>query len=231
MSAPVRHLLALVGLFAAGLSLLALRAGVVEAEPGSFTWPTGALTARADTDTTRLGAPPDTAETALDSVLADVLELVNDSTLADSLGGLVAADTVEVDTLLRSRAFFPSVRPDGYGVALRPRQTARLRGVLGPYWQRNVTLDSTAYQYAIRETVDGTDVRTPAVLTLDSFLVARRQTAVRDGFRDLVSRRTNRGQRRTGLGITVEVPAGRTARSAPSSARTRWTCGSTARLR
>ena len=207
VSAPVRHLLALVGLFAAGLSLLALRAGVVEAEPSGYALPSGALTARADTDTTR-GATPDSLDAALHEAIADVLELVSDSTRIDSLGQLIVADTVEVDTLLRSKAFFPSAQSDGYGVSLRPRRRAGIRSVLGPYWQRNVTLDSTAYQYAIRETVGDTDVRTPAVLPLDSFLVARRQTAVRDGFRELASRRNNRNQRRSGLGITVDVPGG-----------------------
>ncbi|GAB5535587.1 MAG: cell surface protein SprA [Rubricoccaceae bacterium] len=209
VSAPVRHLLALVGLFAAGLSLLALRAGVVEAEPGAFALPSGSLRAAADTDTVAVGGLPDALASPLDSALADVLDLVSDSTLADSLSDeLAMADTVEVDTLLRSRAYFPTVRRDAYGVALQPRRVSRMRGVLGPYWQRNVQLDSTAYQYAIRETVGDVDVRTPAVLSLDSFLVARRQTAVRDGFREISSRRTNRGQRRSGLGITVDVPGG-----------------------
>ena len=226
LSAPVRHLLALAGLFAAGLALLALHAGEVEAGPGAARLPSAALSARADSDT---------AVVALDSLgraLADVLALVDgDSTVsgdstalgdpvavADSMavgdstarGGLVAvADTVEADTLVRSRAYFPTVRGDGSDGAVTPRRRPGLSGgPLGPYWQRSVTLDSTAYQYAIRETVGGTDVRAPVTLSLDSFLVARRQTTVRDGFRELAGRRNNRTQRRSGLGITVDVPGG-----------------------
>ncbi|MEO0560430.1 MAG: cell surface protein SprA [Bacteroidota bacterium] len=207
MSAPVRHLLAGASFFLAGLSLLALRAGAVEAEPGAFGLPSGQLAALADTDTVAVFGGQNPPASSLDSALADVLDLVNDSMLTDE-DELAMADTVEADTLLRSRTFFPSVRRDGYGVALQPRRLPRIRGVLGPYWQRNVRLDSTAYQYAIRETIGNTDVRTPAVLSLDSFLVARRQTTVRDGFRELASRRNNRGQRRSGLGITVDVPGG-----------------------
>ena len=199
-SAPVRQLAFFAGLFAAGLALLAVRAGVVEAGPGWGGLPSGALTARADSDTLVLGRD------SLGAAIENAIAFLDDSTAVDARSAL--RDTLEADTLLRSRAYFPGVRADGYGASLSPRRRSGLTGVLGPYWRRDVTLDSTAYQYAIRETVGGEDVRTPVALSLDSFLVARRQTAVRDGFRDLAARRTNRTQRRGGLGITVDIPGG-----------------------
>ena len=184
----------------AGVALLALRAGVVEAGPGWRGLPSGALTARADSDTLVLGRD------SLGAAIEDAVAFSDDPAAADSTPAL--RDTTEADTLLRSRAYFPAPRTDGYGASLSPRRRSGLAGILGPYWQRDVTLDSTAYQYAIRETVGGADVRTPVALSLDSFLVARRQTAVRDGFRDLASRRNSRTQRRGGLGITVDIPGG-----------------------
>ena len=197
------------------LLVLAGRAGTVEAGPGA-PWAPRPL-APADTDSVRVvvpdvervpmgdlpdlgtaprdaappgAAPPDTVEVDTAAVAA-----------ADSLGG--AADSTD-----RADVYFRApLRTEG-GAALTARRLPGVRGRLGTYWRREVTLDSAAYRYRVREVVGDRDVRAPADVGLAEFLMARRQEAIGETFRSLSTQRAQRETRRNGLGFAVEIPGG-----------------------
>ena len=212
----------------AALALAALVAGVarpdpVAAGPGGWPW----SPARADTDSValvpldvlRLDAPrldpsqPDTLDRppAADPTVADSVAADSASAARAAADGLpVAADTTDADTTDgTARAYFPRAAAPGPGVSLAGRRLPGVRGRLGSYWTREVTLDTAAYAYRIRETVGGDDVRAPATLTLAEFLAARRQQAVGEQFRTLAGQRSDRETRgRGGLGFAVDIPGG-----------------------
>ncbi len=119
-----------------------------------------------------------------------------------------AADTVRTDTTRRALDYLPGVPETGTAASAAPRRVPGLRGALGSYYQRNVTLDSTTYQYTVRESVGGVDVRAPAVLTLEQFIAAQRRAQVTGGFQALSAQRADRGRRRAGVGFTVDIPGG-----------------------
>ena len=181
--------------FAALLAVVA-RPDAVAAGPGAWPW----TPARADTDSV---AVPDLRD-VLDAALADTTDEAGLTVAADS----VAGDTTETDTTARAPAYF--ARPAGRaGVSVVPQRLPGVRGRLGSYWQRQVSLDTASYTYRIRETVGDADVRAPAALTLPEFLAARRQEALGDQFRTLAAQRSDRQQRgRGGLGFAVDIPGG-----------------------
>ena len=209
-SSPVRQLAVLGAVALVGFSALALRAGIVEAGPGSRV----AL---------RWAVPPDTTDSTrtADSLRAVAALAAGDTTLADSLlaalrapavagnasatppgppsgrpdsvvafaalaalpavradtdsvavfrpegDSLGVADTTVADTTRRAFEYLPGTPLGGTSVSIMPRRLPGVRGRLGAYWTREVTLDSAAYQYTVREEVGGADVRAPAQLTLD----------------------------------------------------------------
>ena len=199
-----RRRLALAGAASAAVLLvLAGRAGTVEAGPGA---PWGAWLAPADTDTVDVdvGALRDVAPALArpapaDTVLADTV--LSDSALADTTGGAA-------DSTLRAEAYFRVPFRPGLGAAVTSRRLPGVRGRLGTYWRREVTLDSAAYRYRVRERVGEADVRAPAELDLPAFLAARRQEAVGETFRSLAAQRARREGRRSGFGFAVEIPGG-----------------------
>ena len=172
--------------------------------------------ARPDTalagDTLRAATPADSAAAPADvRVDMEAMPLLTagaarDTALFARLPG--TADTVRTDTTRRALDYLPGVLETGTAAAVAPRRFPGLRGALGTYWQRNVTLDSTAYEYTVRESVGGEDVRAPAVLTLEQFVAAQRRAQVTTGFRALAAQRAANGRRRSGVGITVEIPGG-----------------------
>ncbi len=155
--------------------------------------------ARSAPDTTDAEpAAADTSRGALDEFLLAV---------PDTVEG--AADTTDADTTVRARTYFPE-RTDGTAaVSVVPPWRPGIRGRLGAYWRREVTLDTSAYAYRVREVVGDADVRAPATVTLDEFLAARRTEALGDQFRTLAAQRSDRQQaRRSGLGFSVDIPGG-----------------------
>ncbi|HEX8385200.1 MAG TPA: cell surface protein SprA, partial [Rubricoccaceae bacterium] len=122
---------------------------------------------------------------------------------ADSLGVAGVADTTR-----RALEYLPGTPLGGTSVSIMPRRLPGVRGRLGGYWTREVTLDSSAYAYTVREEVGGADVRAAAQLTLDEYLVAQRRATLADGFRSLAATRADRGRRRGGVGFTVDIPGG-----------------------
>ncbi|MDT0630287.1 cell surface protein SprA [Rubrivirga litoralis] len=190
-----RRRLALLGAASVGVLLvLAAHAGTVEAGPGA---PRGAgWLAPADSDTVRTTPPAPAPPAAVP--LRAAPPAAGDSAL---VGG--AADSTE-----RAEAYFRGPRAPGLGAALAARRRPGVRGRLGTYWRREVTLDSAAYRYRVRETVGDADVRAPADVGLGEFLMARRQEAVGETFRSLAAQRSQRQTRRNGLGFAVEIPGG-----------------------
>lgn len=176
----------------------------VEAGPGAFARPR--LVAPADTDSVATGLPdpfaplPLAADTA-GGAPADTLD-------AEPAADPIATDTLAADSTERAREYFRQPVRTGSGVSLAPRRLPGIRGRLGTYWRREVTLDTAAYRYRVREVVGDDDVRAPADVSLDAFLAARRQEALGAGFRDLAARRADREQRRNGFGFAVEIPGG-----------------------
>ena len=205
---PARRLALVAASCAAVLLVLAGRADRVVAGPG---WAPRWL-APADTDSVRVALPsvvpdvervpfgelPDLGVGAAppDSVLAD-----SALAAADSAGG--AADSTE-----RADVYFRAPLRTGTGAALTSRRLPGVRGRLGSYWRREVTLDTAAYRYRVREVVGAGDVRAPAELSLPEFLMARRQEAIGETFRSLAVQRTSRETRRNGFGFAVEIPGG-----------------------
>ena len=207
-SSPLRTL-ALVGAVAAlVLVALGLRAGVAEAGPGA---PLRLAPARvaADTDTARIVLPP----------LPDT-PFVPDTLARPDTAGAPSPDTLAADTLaaradsteraLRYLPGTPYTRPFGLRTAAGARafRTPRLRGQLGPYWQRDIALDTAAYRYTVRQTAGGDDVRVPAEVSLRDFLLARRADDLDAGFRSLAANRSNRQNSRAGVGVTFDIPGG-----------------------
>lgn len=194
-SAPLR-LTAPFGLALLGLLTLVAQPGDVEAS-GGLVWPR--LGARADTDSVDVGPP------ALDVPAPDSLRL--DTLALDSLAaGAALTDTT--DSTARARAYFAQPAPTGAAVSLVPRYLPGVRGRLGTYWRREVTLDSTDLRYRVREIVGDDDVRAPADVTLEDFLAARRREALGATFRELSARSADRQTRRNGFGFAVDVPGG-----------------------
>jgi cell surface protein SprA len=118
------------------------------------------------------------------------------------------ADTVRTDTTRRALEYLPGIPTTGTGVASVERRLPGIRGTRGGYWQRQTTLDSTEYTYTVRESIGGEDVRVPAILTLEQFVAAQRRASLQTGFRTLATQRADRGRRRAGVGITVDIPGG-----------------------
>ena len=213
-SSPLRTL-ALVGAVAVlVLAALGWRAGTVEAGPGG---PLRLAPARvaADTDTARVVLPPlpsSPFDPVADTLLADTL--LADTLAAGALdAGVALADTVDQDSTERARRYLPGTPYDDpfrlrSAAGARVFRTPRLRGRLGPYWQRDVVLDTSVYRYTVRQTTNGEDVRTPADLSLRDFLLARRADALDDGFRSLAANRSNRVNSRGGVGVTFDIPGG-----------------------
>ncbi|CAN5546630.1 cell surface protein SprA [soil metagenome] len=125
----------------------------------------------------------------------------------DSLG---TGDGARRDTSRTAEYFTP--RRDGYGAALAERRASGFMLAPGSRWRRVVDLDTLNYEYTIRETVAGQDVRMPADLTLGDYRAARLGVAVQDNFRQIADQRIRRQQtRRGGLGVTFELPGGRSS--------------------
>ncbi len=182
-------------------AVLLLRADDVEAGPSAAGWLR--LQAPADTDSVEVAMPDGFAPILPDAAASD--SLLDDTTGADTAD----ADTLTaVDSTERARAYFRGPVRTGSGVSLAPRRLPGIRGRLGTYWRREVTLDTAAYRYRVREVVGEDDVRAPADVPLAAFLAARRQEALGAGFRELVARRTERQQRRNGFGFAVDIPGG-----------------------
>ena len=187
---PLRRIAAPLAAVLAGV--LVLLAGDAEAEPGRAAW--AGMTAPADTDSTAL---PDREALLAIPALRDTLD-----------EDTPAADSAEVDSTARARAYFPTTVRTGTGASIVPRRLPGIRGRLGTYWRREVTLDTAAYRYRVRELVGDDDVRAPAEASLAEFLAARRQEAIGSGFRELATRRATRRQRRNGFGFAVDIPGG-----------------------
>ncbi len=188
-----------------GLFALVLLAGILLLRTG-LAWGEGAglpvlrpSFAVADTDTvqappvrlTPTGARPDTSA----RLLPDSLRL--DSLRADSL----AADTGRV------RRYAPRVREVPYA-----RLTRRMPFLppLPSAWRTDVTLDSAALQYRLREHIGADDVRLPQTLSLDAYLALRRAAALDKNYRELLAQKARQtAQRRGGLGVSIVVPGGR----------------------
>ena len=202
-SRAVRRLAASCAFALGGLAVLAVLPSSVTAGPGS--WQPVAL---ADTDSV---AVPD-LEVVPD---AGALEATADAGEADTVD-TVEADTVETnpalspDSTVRARRYFPVPTDVGVSASLLSRRVAGVRGRLGAYWRRQITLDSTDLRYRITEDVAGAE-RAPVQLSLAEFLEVRQREAVGDQFRTLSAQRANRRdqQRRGGgLGISVDIPGG-----------------------
>lgn len=198
---PLRRLAAL-GALAVG-ALLALAAGDVEA--GSDGWRVRPWRAAADTDTVAIELPAE-----LDSLLflpdGPAFGEAEDDTAQTETARVAAADTVGADSL--ARLYVRAPLRTGPAVSVVPRRVPGLRGRLGAYWRREVTLDTAAYRYRVREAVGDGDVRVPADLSLDEFLAARRRADLDETFRTLAARRQERTDRRGGLGFAVDIPGG-----------------------
>ena len=170
-------------------SLAALDAGAARAGAADTVRADTAVARRLAADTTALEARTVSVQSPDDALFA-------------------RADTAQADTTRRALEYLPGVPTDGTAVAAVDRRVPGLRGVRGPYWLRQTTLDSTAYTYTVRESVGGEDVRVPAILTLDEFVAAQRRSTLQTGLRALTSQRADRGRRREGVGITVDIPGG-----------------------
>ncbi|PAP79246.1 cell surface protein SprA [Rubrivirga sp. SAORIC476] len=170
------------------------------ATAGAAAWP---WLAAADTDSV---AVPDLIDPTAEDFVADGFGLAAPDTIdVDSL----AADTTEVDSTLRARTYFQQPARTGSSVSIVPPFRPGIRGRLGTYWRRDVTLDSAAYVYRVRESVGDTEVRAPAEVSLSEFLAARRTEALGDQFRTLAAQRSDRQQaRRSGFGFAVDIPGG-----------------------
>ena len=216
----LRRLAAACAFALVGLAVLAAWPGPVSAGPGGWR-----SVAPADTDSVAVPALEDAAPARDTTDLEDgdpggaVLEAAADTVEADSAAAPeadapsaleVAADTAEVDTTARARAYFPVPTTVGASASLLERRVPGVRGRLGQYWRRQVTLDTTALAYTVTEEVAGVE-RAPAQLSLAEFLEVRQREAVGDQFRTLSAQRANRRdqQRRGGgIGIAVDIPGG-----------------------
>ncbi len=205
----MRRLALVAALSAVVLGALGLHAGTVEAG-SAWGVPAGWSAPPDSTDST------DVDSLALDSLALDAPAL--DSLLQpdalpdpDSLAGDSArADTTDTLSTERAERYLPGL-PDAvrrYSASVVPPQLPGIRGRLGAYWRRTVTLDSAAYVYTVREAIGNSDVRAPADATLDAFVVAQREAAVSSGFRTLAQQRSQTGRRRQGVGFTVDIPGG-----------------------
>ncbi len=196
------------------LAILARPDRAAVAGPASWPWRVAA-----DTDTVAVPDPAELPPAELpvpatsDTTAADTtdedggLAPPDTAALPDTLG--VAADTTEADSTVRARTYFPRPLDSSPYVSVVPRYLPGVRGRLGTYWRRDVTLDTAAYAYRVREVVGEQEVRTPATFTLDEFLAARRQEALGDQFRTLAAQRADRQQaRRNGFGFAVDIPGG-----------------------
>jgi len=130
-------------------------------------------------------------------------------------GDTVASDTVRADTVRSdslARLYFPDP-PAGAPTADIVEPTRRPFGLeRGPYWRREVQLDSTELSFEARETVAGQDVRVPIGVDIETYRAARLRQAVEAGFRDLAAQRTRAGRPgRTGFGVTIDIPGGSTS--------------------
>ena len=222
---------ALAVLALAALVAVVARPDPVAAGPGGGRW----APARADTDSVAVGPVPggpvpgrvrlDTLDRPLPADTSRADTSVADTSRAgradasgvpaDSLAALgiaaagLTADTTDVDSTALARAYFPRPLSSGPGVSVVARRLPGVRGRLGSYWRREVTLDTSAYAYRVRETVGEADVRAPATVTLAEFLAARRQQAVGEQFRTLAAQRADRQTRgRGGFGFAVDIPGG-----------------------
>ncbi|MEM0964235.1 MAG: cell surface protein SprA, partial [Bacteroidota bacterium] len=172
----------------------------VTAGPGGWR-----LSTVSDTDSVAVPLP----DTLLAPVAGDSAA-VSDSTAALDSSAVAAADSVAADTTERARTYFQVPFDIGTSASVLDRRLPGVRGRLGSYWQRQVTLDSTDLTYRITERL-GSDERVPAELTLDQFLRARRQQAINEQFRTLVAQRASRREQRQGGGgvrFDVEIPGG-----------------------
>ncbi|MEM7787693.1 MAG: cell surface protein SprA [Bacteroidota bacterium] len=178
------------GLALAGLLALVAQPDPAEARRGAW----DRLEARSDTDSVavpRLGA-----------------DLAGDTLDADALAALPPDTT---DSTARARTYFAQPIAVPFGVSLTERRLPGIRGRLGTYWRRDVTLDSAEFRYRVREVVGDDDVRAPADVTLAELLAARRQAALGATFRELAAQNADRQTRRGGSGgfrIGAEIPGG-----------------------
>lgn len=143
-------------------------------------------------------AAPDTDSVATDAVLR-LGSARSDSTRADS----VRSDSARVARYLpswrgsRTATLFPRRRP------LMPEP--------GPFWNREIVLDSTGRSYTLRERVGEGDVRYPLRLDYDAYRQARLTQDLNQNFRELAEQRAIQRQQqgRRGLGVNIVVPGGR----------------------
>lgn len=191
------------------MSALALHAGTVEAGASAGV---------------RNAWWPDPDSTLADSAAAAPAWPDPDSTLADSavvdssraelqIGASADSTLVPPDSTRRALLYLPGV-PGALGrfhATIAPEQLPGLRGRLGTYWRRTVTLDSAAYVYTVREAVGSEDVRVPSDVALPDYVTAQREAAIATGFRTLAQQRNQVGRRRQGVGFTVDIPGGQSS--------------------
>lgn len=155
--------------------------------------------ARADTDSVDVGGTDEALRNALRAAQS-ALEVGNDSTI-------VGADTTDGDSLRLSRLYFPSSRRESILARLIEREEEPFQINYGPYWRREVELDSSEFRYRATEEVANQSVRVPAEMDLVGYRAARLRSGIRSTFRDLALRRGRR-QGRGGFGITIDIPGG-----------------------
>ena len=209
-ASPLRQIARLGTVAAIVLAALGWRAATVEAGPGAplrLGWHVAA-----DTDTVALPLPDSLPNAFPDDPFGeDPLQSIVDSLVDarfDDVDSTLAADSTE-----RARRYLPGTAyDDPFGLRTIappvPRRTPALRGRLGSYWNRDVTLDTSVYRYTVRQQAGTEDVRVPSELDLREFLVTRRAADLDDGFRSLAAGRANRANRRGGVGVTFDIPGG-----------------------
>ena len=128
---------------------------------------------------------------------------------ADTDSVALQSDSLRADSLVLVRRYLPSWK-DQRSATLFPRQRPFMPG-LGPFWNREIELDSTGRYYVARERVGETDVRDPLRLDYDAYRRARLTQDLNQNFRELAEQRALQRQQqgRRGLGVNIVVPGGR----------------------
>ena len=128
---------------------------------------------------------------------------------ADTDSVALQSDSLRADSLVLVRRYLPSWK-DQRSATLFPRQRPFMPG-LGPFWNREIELDSTGRYYVARERVGETDVRDPLRLDYDAYRRARLTQDLNQNFRELSEQRALQRQQegRRGLGVNIVVPGGR----------------------
>ena len=118
-------------------------------------------------------------------------------------------DSLRADSLVLVRRYLPSWE-NGRTASFAPRRRPFMPD-LGPFWDREIELDSTGRYYIARERVGQTDVRDPLRLDYDAYRRERLTQDLNQNFRQIAEQRAaqRRQQGRGGLGVNIVVPGGR----------------------